>query len=114
MLGPDLSPEFIHGVDGGIDFPSQPRLSATQGCHDVLERRVTDDEQVDVAGGTEFTTGRGSEYKRRQHAPAEGSQRLSEQISQSRRLREQALKLRKDRRLTVGLKIDLLPLNGPE
>lgn len=114
MFGPELRPEFVQGVDGWIDFPSQPLLSASQRRHDVLERRVTDDQQVDVAGGAKFTTGGGAEYKRHQHALAEGSQRLSEQIGQSRRLCEQALKLREDRRLTVGLKIDLLTLNGPE
>ena len=114
MFGPELRPEFVQGVDGWIDFPSQPLLGASQRSHDVLERRVTDDEQIDVAGGTKFTTGGGAEDKRHQHALAEGSQRLSEQIGQSRRLCEQALKLREDRRLAVGLKIDLLTLNGPE
>ncbi len=114
MFGPELRPEFVHGVDRWIDFPSQPLLSASQRRHDVLERRVTDDEQVDVAGGAEFATGGGAEYKRHQHALAEGGQRLSEQIGQSRRLREQAVKLREDRRLTVGLKVDLLPPSGPE
>lgn len=114
MFGPELRPEFVQRVDGWIDFPSQPLLSASQRRHDVLERRVTDDEHVDVAGGAEFTTGGGAEYKRHQHALAEGRQRLSKQIGQPRSLCEQALKLREDRRLAVRLKIDLLTLNGPE
>ena len=71
MFGPELRPEFVQGVDGWIDFPSQPLLSASQRRHDVLERRVTDDEQVDVAGGAEFTTGGGAEDERRPHPRAE-------------------------------------------
>ena len=114
MLGPELRSEFVQRVDGRIDFPPQPLLSTSQRRHDVLERCVTDDQQVNVAAGAEFTTGGGAEHKGHEHALAEGSQRLSEQIGQSRRLCEQALKLREDRRLTVGLKIDLLTLNGPE
>lgn len=72
MFGPELRPEFVQGVDGWIDFPSQPLLSASQSRHNFLERCVTDDEQVDVAGGAEFATGRGPEDERRPNLRAEG------------------------------------------
>ena len=91
MLRPDLSPEFVQGVDGGIDFPSQPLLSASQSRHNFLERCVTDDEQVDIAGGAEFASGDGAKDARRQHPRAERRQRLTEQIRQPCRLGEQAL-----------------------
>jgi hypothetical protein len=112
VLGPDLGPEFGQGVHRWIDVPSQPLLSASQRRHDVLERWVTDDEQVDVARGFELTTGRGPEHERHEHALAEGCQRLTQQVGQSGRFGKQALKLRKDRRRLIGPEVDLPPLNG--
>lgn len=112
MLGTDLSPEFIQGVDGGIDFPSQPLLSASKRRHNVLERRVADNKQVDVACGAEFATGCRTEDERQAYPPAEWRKRLAEQIRQPCRLGEQALELREDRGLTIGLEVDLPALNG--
>src|SRR5882672_2000179 len=45
VLGPDLGPEFVRGVNSGIDVSSQTLLSASQRRHDALERRVTDNEE---------------------------------------------------------------------
>lgn len=112
MLGPDLGPEFVQGVHGWIDVPSQPLLSASQRRHNVPERCITDDEQVDVARGFELTTGRGPEHERHEHALAEGRQRLTQQVGQSGRLGKQALKLPKDRRLLIGPEVHLPPLYG--
>ena len=82
MLGPDLGAEFVRGVDSGIDVSSQTLLSATQRRHDALERRVTDNEEVDVARRAELTTRRRPEHERRDHALAEWCERLAEHVSE--------------------------------
>ena len=112
MLGPDLGPEFVRGVDSGIDVSSQTLLSASQRRHDALERRVTDDEEVDVARRAELTTGRRPEHERHEHALAERCERVAEHVGEPGSLREQSLQLRKDRRLAVGLEIDLPALDS--
>ena len=77
VLGPDLGPEFVQGIHGWIDVPSQPLLSASQTRHNILEGCVTHDEQVDVARSPELATGRGPENERHEHALSEGRQRLA-------------------------------------
>jgi len=114
MLALDLGPEFVQGIHGWIDVSSQPLLRARQRTHNVLERCVTDDEEVDVARRFELATGCGSEHERHQYALAEGRQRLPQQIGQSGRFGKQALQLRKDRRLPIGAEVDLPPLNGSQ
>ena len=82
MLGPDLGPEFVRGIDSGIDVSSQTLLSASQRRHDALERRVTDNEEVDVARRTELTTSRRPEHERHEHALAERCKRLAEHVGE--------------------------------
>jgi hypothetical protein len=112
VLGPELGPEFVRGVDSGIDVSSQTLLSASQRRHDALERCVTDDEQVDVARRPELTTGRRPEHQRHEHAFAQWCERLAEYVGEPGSLREQSLQLRKDRRLAVSLEIHLPALNS--
>ena len=112
MLGPDLGPEFVRGVDSGIDVSSQTLLSATQSRHDALERRVTYNQEVDVARCAELTTGRRPEHERHDHALAEWCERLPEHVGEPGSLGEQSLQLRKDRRLAVSLEIDLPALDS--
>jgi hypothetical protein len=88
VLGPDLGPEFVRGVDSGIDVSSQTLLSASQRSHDALERRVTDDEEVDVARRAELTTGRRTEHERHEHALAERCEGLAEHVGEPSSLGE--------------------------
>jgi len=112
--GPDLGSEFVRGIHGGIDVPSQPLLSASQGGDDVLEQCVTDNEQVNVARGPQLPAGGRPEHERHADATAKRGQRLTQEIGQSRCFRKQTLKLRKDWRRPIGLEVDLPPLNGPK
>ena len=112
MLGPDLGPEFFRGIDSGIDVSSQTLLSASQRRHDALERRVTDNEEVDVARRAELTTSRRPKHERHKHALAGWCECLAEDVGEPGSLREQSLQLRKDRRLAVSLEIDLPALNS--
>ena len=82
MLGPDLCPEFGRGVDSGIDVSSQTLLSASQRRHDALERRVTDNQEVDVARRAELTTSRRPKHERHEHALAERCERLAEHVGE--------------------------------
>jgi len=112
VLGPDLGPEFVRGVDSGVDVSSQALLSASQRRYDALERRVTDNEEVDVARRAQLTTGRRPEHERHEHALAEWCERLPEHVGEPGSLREQSLQLRKDRRLAVCLEVNLPALYG--
>jgi hypothetical protein len=55
-------------------------LSASQRRHNVLERCVTDDEQVNIARRSELTTGRRPEHERHDNALAECCERLAEHV----------------------------------
>jgi len=72
---------------------------------------ISDDKQVDIAKGTEFAADCRPENQGREHAPAERSQRLTDHVAEPRGLGKQSLQLRKDRCLTVGLKINLISLD---
>jgi hypothetical protein len=112
VLGPDLGAEFVRGVDSGVDVSSQTLLTASKRSYDALEWRVTDDEEVDVARRAKLTTGRRTEHERDEHALAEWRECLAEHVGEPGSLREQSLQLREDRRLAVGLEIDLPALNN--
>ena len=112
MLGAQFLSNLTRRVDGRIYFSSKPFLGCRQRFHYVLERRVSDYKQVDVAGGAELAAGRRAEDQGHQRALAELRECLTEHVGESCRLGEQSPQLRKDRGLAVGLEIHLPPLNG--
>jgi hypothetical protein len=114
MLRTKLRSKFVRRVNGRIDVSSDPVLCSGQRSHYILEQCVADDQQVDVAGGAEFTAGSRAEHECDQHASAEWFQGVAEHVAEPGSLREEALQLWKDRRLAVGLEIHLPALNGTE
>jgi hypothetical protein len=109
-----LGSEFRRRVNGWIDISSDPVLCCCQRAHNILKRCVPDDQQVDVTGGAEFTAGSGAEHESDLHAFTEWFEGLAEHVGEPGSLREQSLQLRKDRRLAIGLEIDLPALNRAE
>ena len=107
-----LGPNFVRRVNGRIDFSSEPLLRSSQRFHHLLERCISDYEQVDVAGRAEIAADRRAEDQCHEHTLAEWRERLTEHVAKPRGLREQSLELGKDRRLPIGLEIHLSPLNG--
>lgn len=111
MLRAKLGSELVQWVDGRIDVSPQPLLCLCQRCHDILKRCVPDDQQVDVTGGAELAPGARAEHEGDQHALAEWGESLTEHVGEPGRLGKQFLKLRKDRRFAVSLKVHLSALN---
>jgi hypothetical protein len=88
-------------------------LDPGHGARDFRERRVADDEQVNVTIGAELAASRGSEDEGDDDAISERRQRVAEQADGSGGLHEKRLQLREDRQLSVRLEIDLSPLKRP-
>jgi hypothetical protein len=61
VLRAQFGAEFVGWVDGRIDLSSEAHLCSCQCFHYLLERCISDYEQVDVAGGLELTAARGPE-----------------------------------------------------
>ena len=69
------------------------------------------DQQIDVAGGVKLTPGSGAEHEGRVHTIRDRDERLTQNVHESRGLREQTLQLGKDGCLLVRLKVHLLAAN---
>jgi len=56
--------ELGHRIDRWVDFPAQPVLGTRDGRHNVTERDVAYDHQIDVAAAALLETGGGPVDKR--------------------------------------------------
>ena len=79
----DLRAEFIRRINRRVHVPPKPLLRLCQGGGDRRERRIPDDEQVDVAIAAQFPAGRGPEDESDSDAVGEGCQRLAQHIAGS-------------------------------
>ena len=112
MPGAQFRSNLTRGVDGWVDFSSEPLLRARQRFNDLLERCLPDHKEVDVAGGAELTPRRRTEDQGHEHTFAQWCERLTDHVAEPRRLCKQSLQFRKDRRLAIGLEIHLSALDG--
>jgi len=53
MAGSQLRLKLIGRIDGWIDVSAKPFLRSRQGFTHLLKGGISDDKQVDIAGGTE-------------------------------------------------------------
>jgi hypothetical protein len=105
----DLRAEFIRRINRRVHVPPKPLLRLCQGGGNRRERRIPDDEQVDIAIAAQFPAGRGPEDESEGDAVDERRQRLAQHIDGSGGLQKQRPQLGKDRRLAIRLEIDLSP-----
>lgn len=103
--------EFARGIYGWINVSPESLLRVCQGTDHILKGRVPHDEQVDVACRSEFASGGGSKHKGDHNPLTERGECIAEDVGQAGGLGKQALQLGKDRRLAVGLEVDLAPLD---
>lgn len=102
--------ELLNGIHRRIDVPPDESLRIRQKIHDVTESDVADDEEVNVAGVLQLVACCRTEDECHVDAAIQGPKRLSHDVHEPGRLREERLKLGEDRRRPVGLKIHLPPV----
>jgi hypothetical protein len=105
--------EFGHGIDGRIDFATGPRLRFGQGIRDLLEGRVADDQEVEIAGASQLAPRGRSEHEGNADPVAQRRQCLAEELHDTCGLEDERLQLGEDRRVAIGLEVDLPSLDGP-
>jgi hypothetical protein len=88
VAAPDLRAEFIRRINRRVHVPPKPLLRLRQGGGYRRERRIPDDEQVDVAIAAQFPAGRGAEDESDDDAVGERRQRLAQHIDGSGGLQE--------------------------
>ncbi len=71
MPGAQFRSNLTRGVDGWVDFSSEPLLRARQHFNDLMKRCLPDHKKVDVAGGAELTTRRRTEDQGHEHTFAQ-------------------------------------------
>jgi hypothetical protein len=112
MLCAKLLLKLSRRVHGRIDVPPESRLRLRQRVHDILKRRVPDDEQVYVARRSEVAPSGRAEHEGNQNLLTQRRESLAKRAGQAGGLGEQALQLREDRRRAIGLEVHLPTLNG--
>lgn len=112
MIGSELGPELLRRKNRRIDIPRKLFLGGRNRVHNILERCVTDHQEIDVACRAELVSRRRPEHERDSNPVAERRNRVAEDVAESRSLCKQPAQFREDRRLAVGLKIDLTSLNS--
>ena len=75
VAGGEFTPEFFRRVESRVDHAAESRLRRLKGLHQVGERNVADDEEVDVAGVALLAAGEGAEDEGNAEQTAEGLQR---------------------------------------
>jgi hypothetical protein len=113
VLRGELRSKLGTRIHSRIDIPSQSFLGPRQRLHDVLKRRVTNNEQIQIAGRTQLAARSRPKDKCELNPLAERRQPISEQVRKACRFGKQALQLRKDGRLRVGSEIHLVTLYLP-
>ena len=108
MLRFNLYSKLVYRVHGRINIPPKSFLGALYHRDHIAERRSTNNRQIDVACSVEFTPRGGAEHERRMNAVGEWHQRFTQNVHESRGLREQPSQLGKDRRVLVCLEVHLL------
>ena len=109
MTRPKLFAELARRIDGWIDLPTQPPLRLAQRRDDLRERRVSHDNDVDIAVASQFIPRCGTEDECNTKLADERSQRLAKDVRQADGLRENRLQLRKDRRVPIRPKVNVPP-----
>lgn len=107
-----LRPKLVRGINRRIHVPAKPFLGRGERMNDVLEWRVANYQNIDVACRAEFAACRGSEHERNLNAIAKGCESLSEEIDEPGRLGKQPAQLRKNGRVAVRLKVHLTSLDS--
>jgi hypothetical protein len=108
----DFRSKLGRRIDGRIDVPAEPFLCRGERMHHVLEWRVANHQEIDVARRAEFAACRGPEHERDLNAIAKRCESPSEEVDEPGRLRKQPAQLREDRCVAVGLKIHLPSLHS--
>jgi hypothetical protein len=83
LLRAILGTKLVYRVHGRIDIPPESFLSSLYRRDHITEGRFTNHQQIDVAGGVEFTPRGRAEYERRMHAVCERHQRLTQNVHKS-------------------------------
>jgi hypothetical protein len=60
----DLGSELVRRIDRRVNVPPELLLGRTYRVHDVVKRRVSDHQEVNVAGRAKLTPGRRSKQER--------------------------------------------------
>ena len=111
MLGTKLLLKLSRRVHGRVDVSPESRLRLRQCAHDILKCRVPDDEHVSVARHVEFAASGRAEHECHKHLLTQRCESLAKRVGEAGGLGEQALQLREDRRLAIGLEVHLSTLN---
>jgi hypothetical protein len=107
ILRVDLGSKFFQRVDRRTDISPELPLSSSNRCHNIAERHFPDYQQVDVTVGPEFSSRPRSKHERCAYLARDRFQSETDDVHKSGGFGEQALQLREDRRLLIGLKIHL-------
>ena len=113
MTVADFRTELGHRINSRIHVASKPHLRFAQSPGYGRERSIPDDEQINVAVAAQLTPGGRTEDEGDSDAVRKRRERLAQHIGDTGGLDEEGLQLRKDRRLSVRLEVDLSPLDGP-
>jgi hypothetical protein len=109
---PELLPELPNRIHRRIDVAPNRRLGVSHTHCDFLKRRIAHDEQVDVATAVQGSARGRPKHERHTDSLVQRSERLAHDLYDSRRLQNERLQFRKDRRRAIGLKINLPSLDG--
>ncbi len=109
----ELGAELGRRIHRGIDFAPQPLLRRAEGLDDRRKGHVADDQQIDVAIVAQLPARGRAKDERNDDPVGKRLQRLTHHLDDASRFHQESLKLRKDRRFTIRLKIDLPPFHGP-
>jgi hypothetical protein len=86
MIASELRSKLVQWIDGRIDVSSKPFLCRRESVHDILERRVPNDEEINVAVRTKFTARSRAEHERDLNLIAKRREPFSEQVDEAGRL----------------------------
>jgi hypothetical protein len=103
--------KLIRRIDRRIDVPADLFLRRSYRVHDVLEWRISYDQEIDVAGRAQLTPGGGSKHESDLDPLAQRRERVAQDVDEPGSFREQSAQFRKNWRVAVCLEIDLTPLN---
>jgi len=92
-----LPDELVRRIHDRVDLPSQLPVGIRQSVHDLAQRNVSDDQQIDIAALLQLTSRRRSENEGRHHLRRERRKGRAQNIDDAGRLGQQRQKLREHR-----------------
>ncbi len=113
IAGAELLHKFLFGIDGRIDRPAEFTLRPGEGRQQVGGCHVSNDHQIEIAGGLLFTLGHRAENERTLDLRNQRLQRPGENDIDSHRLADQRRQFRQVGTVRIGTVVNLPPLDPP-